>query len=153
MDTKNLVVEDYWSQYPITSKEEGLRLLMDMAYKRIINKEEFNLLANQLRDSEVLPDNDYMSNHVAGYKKSSKGFTALIELLSFISFSDPNKNVALFKTCNCEMKHGRIYYRGGFTSLLDSKERAISLAKTLHNLSKEELENVKRQIEGSNLFP
>ncbi len=145
----------------IYSKEEGIKAISILAKDSKITDEDHIAMRDQILEAENLP---WSADKKTGRLFSDFAFSSIIFeialLGSLISLGDrhaaPDKPVkeAYLRVCpSCE-NHGRIYTKKGYTNDLESKTYAIAVLNKLkesNEVSEEEFEKVKKQIEESSL--
>jgi hypothetical protein len=145
----------------ICSKEEGIKAIDQLVKEEKLTSEDRVDMRNQILEAENLPwsadrksrrsFSDFMGNNL---------FFEIALLGSLLSLGDryaePDEPVeeAYLKICPKCNNHGRIYVKNGFTSDLGSKAHAmeaLNKLKDINEVSAEEFEKVKKQIEESSL--
>ncbi len=145
----------------IYSKEEGIKAISILAKDSKITDEDRDAMRDQILEAENLPwVADKKTGRLFSDSAFSKIFLEVALLSSFLSLGDmyaaPDEPVeeAYLKVCSNCKKHGRIYAKKCYTNDLDSKANAMEVLnklKELDEVSSEEYEKVKKQIEESAL--
>jgi hypothetical protein len=148
--------------FDIYSKEEGIKAISILAKDSKITDEDRTAMRDQILEAKNLPwwSTDKKTGRLFSDSAFSKIFLEVALLSSFLSLGDtyaaPDEPVeeAYLKVCSNCKKHGRIYTKKCYTNDLDSKANAMEVLnklKELDEVSSEEYEKVKKQIEESAL--
>jgi len=140
----------------ITSKEEGFKAIVTLIGDKKITPKEFSEMRGQILGAEKLPlggpKNVSISIAIVGDDfLTGKGPLTIGDIMA-----RPEKpvKVAYFKVCESCGKHGRIYTKTSFTSEITSQKEAIfyiEVLKKRKNVTDEEFQKVKTEIEASTL--